>query len=253
MNFGVASNLGRFRHSKEGNSIRILEYDSPMARRTLTPAYLKPGAVMTAVALLTLILASGSVFADVYTCHEGGRTVFRSQPCSGETSAIVPSQPQAAPETPVSQELAPAPRGNAMTGHVVGVSDGDTITLLVAERQRYRIRLIGADAPEKAQPYGQRSKQNLSALAFDQEAKVDCRAIDRWGRADCVVYVKGVDVALEQVRVGLAWWYRQYAKNQSRAERQAYEEAESVAKTGGIGLWADPSPIPPWDWRKGRR
>lgn len=213
----------------------------------------KPYGWLRAAVLLLFAIAAGPVLADVYTCREGGRTVFRSQPCTGEVRAVIPSPPQPVPEPAETRETPHAPRGNAMTGHVVGVSDGDTITLLVAERQRYRIRLIGADAPEKAQPWGQRSKQSLSALAFDKDANVDCRAIDRWGRSDCVVFVHGVDVALEQVRAGLAWWYRQYAKNQSREERLAYEEAETAAKTGGSGLWSEPSPIPPWDWRKGRR
>ena len=59
-----------------------------------------------------------------------------------------------------------------ISGKVVGVSDGDTITVLDANREQYKIRVSGIDAPEKAQPFGQRSKESMSALVFGKDVDV---------------------------------------------------------------------------------
>jgi endonuclease YncB( thermonuclease family) len=84
------------------------------------------------------------------------------------------------------------------------VADGDTITLLDSNRQQHRIRLAGIDAPERAQPFGQRSKQHLSELAFGKDAKVECYKVDRNDRDVCIVYVDGKNIGLEQLDAGLA-------------------------------------------------
>jgi endonuclease YncB( thermonuclease family) len=73
------------------------------------------------------------------------------------------------------------------------VADGDTITLLDSNHQQHRIRIGGIDAPEKGQPFGQRSKQHMSDLAFGKEAKADCYKVDRYGRDVCTVIVNGKD------------------------------------------------------------
>lgn len=91
-----------------------------------------------------------------------------------------------------------------LTGRVVAVADGDTLTILDASNQQHRIRVAGIDAPEKKQAFGQRSKMSLGDLAFGMPAIADCRETDRYGRAVCVVHVNGRDVGLEQVRNGFA-------------------------------------------------
>lgn len=140
------------------------------------------------------------------------------------------------------------------SGRVVGVSDGDTITVLAAGNKRLKVRLAGIDAPEKKQPFGQRSKANLALMVFGREVDLDCGKRDRYKRAVCVVLHDDVDVNLEQVRAGLAWWYMQYAREQSPARREAYALAEQEAQEGRVGLWRDAEPIPPWEWRhSGRR
>lgn len=144
-------------------------------------------------------------------------------------------------------------QAETITGRVVGIADGDTLTILDAGRQQRKIRLSGIDAPEKAQPYGERSKTSLSALAFGQDATADCPKKDRYGRDVCTVTVKGEDVGLEQVAAGMAWWYRKYAGEQIPQARADYEAAEFMAKARRLGLWADKNPTPPWDWRKNMR
>ena len=135
-----------------------------------------------------------------------------------------------------------------LEGTVVGVADGDTLTLLDSNRQQHRIRLAGIDAPEKAQPFGQRSKQHLADLAFGKDAKADCYKIDHYDRDVCTVYVNGKDVGLAQLDAGLAWWFRKYAHEQPPRHRVDYEAGEDRAAADRRGLWQDTNPIPPWEW-----
>lgn len=144
-------------------------------------------------------------------------------------------------------------QAEALAGKVVGVADGDTLTILDASSQQYKIRIAGIDAPEKHQPFGERSKTSLSALAFNQQATADCPKRDRYGREVCSVSVNGKDVGLEQIASGMAWWYRRYANEQTPQARTDYEAAEFWAKAKRLGLWADKNPVPPWDWRRGER
>lgn len=139
--------------------------------------------------------------------------------------------------------------GFAITGRVVGVTDGDTLTILDGSLRQYRVRLGGVDTPERGQPYGKVAKSSLSALAFGHEATADCGKADRWGRLVCKVSVGGRDVGLSQVERGLGWHYKKYEREQSAADRLAYAQAEEDARSARRGLWADPSPVAPWDWR----
>jgi endonuclease YncB( thermonuclease family) len=139
------------------------------------------------------------------------------------------------------------------TGRVVGVHDGDTITVLDANHHQHKIRLAGIDSPEMKQAYGNRSKQNLSNWVYNRQVTVDWNKRDRYSRTVGVVFVDGQDVNLEQVRAGMAWWYRQYAKEQSPDDRKLYELAENEARNEKLGLWADAVQVPPWEWRRGRR
>jgi endonuclease YncB( thermonuclease family) len=150
---------------------------------------------------------------------------------------------------------------DTLAGKVVGVSDGDTITVLDSGKQQHKIRVAGIDAPEKDQPFGQRSKENLARLVFGKEVDVQWVKYDRYQRivgkvmvaepncqrADCN---KTLDAGLGQVTAGFAWWYRKYAKEQSSEDARSYETAEQEARTRSVGLWRDADPVPPWDWRR---
>lgn len=136
------------------------------------------------------------------------------------------------------------------SGTIVGVADGDTVTLLDASKTQHRIRLDGIDAPERTQPHGQRARQSLAQLAHGRAAHADCPKIDRYGRAVCRVTVDGVDVGLEQIRRGLAWHYVKYAHEQRPTDRADYARAESSARSAHAGLWSFGDPTPPWDYRR---
>lgn len=138
-----------------------------------------------------------------------------------------------------------------LQGTVVGVSDGDTITVLDADRVAHKIRLAGIDAPEKSQPFGSRSKQRLSDMVFAKRVDVDWSKIDRYGRTIGKVLVSGIDANLNQIRAGMAWHYKAYEKEQSSEDRGKYARAEAEARSRKTGLWRDASPIPPWDFRHG--
>ena len=136
-----------------------------------------------------------------------------------------------------------------LTGLVVGVSDGDTITVLV-DKTPYKIRLAGIDAPESRQAFGQASKQHLSALVYKKPVTVIWDKKDRYGRTLGKVMVDGTDVCLEQIKAGLAWHYKRYASEQPAQDRADYAAAEDRAKGERIGLWSDAQPTAPWDWRR---
>lgn len=151
-----------------------------------------------------------------------------------------------------------------LSGTVVGVADGDTITVLDANREQHKIRLGAIDAPEKAQPFGQRSKEFMSAMVFGKDVDVQWQKHDRYQRIVGKVMVanpncrtsycpKTLDAGLAQITVGLAWWYRKYSNEQSAQDRGAYEFSEQEARAKRAGLWADADPVPPWDWRKEAR
>jgi endonuclease YncB( thermonuclease family) len=141
--------------------------------------------------------------------------------------------------------------GATITGKVVGVSDGDTITVLDSSKTQHKIRLEGIDAPEKAQPFGNRSKQHLSDQVFGKQVEVQSNKTDKYGRTVGKVLINGKDAKLEQVRAGFAWHYKEYAKEQSASDRVAYANAETSARAVKSGLWNDPKPMPPWEWRHG--
>jgi endonuclease YncB( thermonuclease family) len=139
-----------------------------------------------------------------------------------------------------------------LSGKVIGVKDGDTVVVLDAEKRSHDIRLAGIDAPEKAQPFGQRSKEHLSDTVFGKRVEVVGSKIDRYGRTVGKIMVGAADANLAQVRAGMAWHYKEYQREQSSADRLAYSAAEDAARSSRVGLWRDPSPTPPWDWRRNK-
>jgi endonuclease YncB( thermonuclease family) len=138
-------------------------------------------------------------------------------------------------------------QAGTIIGTVVGIADGDTLTVLTHDKQDVKIRLAEIDAPEKRQAFGARSKQSLSDLCFGKQAEVISKVKDRYQRTVAHVKCSGVDVNAEQVNRGMAWVYPRYAKDPSLYVMQ------DNAKLARIGLWIDSSPIPPWEFRKLKR
>lgn len=150
-----------------------------------------------------------------------------------------------------------------LSGRVVGIHDGDTVTVLDAARQQHKIRLAGIDAPELKQAFGTRSRQNLSKWVYNRAVLVEGGKCDRYKRivgkvllsgsgADCAFRDcrKSFDADLQQIRGGMAWHYKQYEREQSPQDRGRYTAAERDARAAKRRLWADNAPVPPWEWRR---
>ncbi len=130
-------------------------------------------------------------------------------------------------------------------GRVVGVSDGDTITLLDTTQTQHKIRLTGIDAPEKAQAFGQISKKTLSNLIYNKEVQISWQKRDRYHRILGKVLLNGQDICLEQVKRGMAWHYKKYQRDQSLDDQKLYSDAEANARASRLGLWTEANPIEP--------
>jgi endonuclease YncB( thermonuclease family) len=136
-----------------------------------------------------------------------------------------------------------------LTGRVVKISDGDTLTVLDESKRQHKVRLVGIDAPERKQAFGTVSRQNLADLVFGKKVAVEWSKQDHYQRVLGKVLLNGQDINLKQIKAGLAWHYKLYDKDQRLADRRLYAEAQKAASLNGIGLWSDPAPVAPWDFR----
>jgi endonuclease YncB( thermonuclease family) len=141
---------------------------------------------------------------------------------------------------------------DTISGRVVSVADGDTITVLDSSNTQHKIRLSGIDAPERAQPFGRKSREQLAELVAGKSVEVETDKTDRFGRSVGKVVLSGRDINLAMVVSGLAWHYKAFAKEQGAADRISYMQAEGEAREARRGLWHDLEPVPPWDFRRKR-
>jgi micrococcal nuclease len=130
------------------------------------------------------------------------------------------------------------------TGRVVGVADGDTVTVLLEGNRPQKIRLAGIDAPEKNQAFGSRAKQALSEKIFNRTVTVVSNSTDRYRRWVCDIHFEDRWINREMIAEGWAWWYHQYSTSKILAQ------AETDAHAQKRGLWSDAQPQPPWDFRR---
>jgi endonuclease YncB( thermonuclease family) len=148
----------------------------------------------------------------------------------------------------------------AWSGEVVGVADGDTITVL-RDKEQVRIRLYGIDCPERSQAYSKKAKKLTSKLVYGKVVEVKAMDTDRYGRTVAMVYVElnacpltGVSIKTllneELVKAGLAWVYYQYCHE---LICHAWTDYQFAAKLDKRGLWRDSDPIPPWEFRRKQR
>ncbi len=136
----------------------------------------------------------------------------------------------------------------AWKGKVIGIADGDTITILHRGKSE-KVRLAGIDCPERKQPFGEKAKLATSRLVFGKVVDVRAQKKDRYGRtiAD-VQFGPGKNLGHELLRHGFAWWYQSLAPKQLELGK-----LQMSAKSRKVGLWIDPSPIAPWEFRLKRK
>ena len=137
----------------------------------------------------------------------------------------------------------------AWEGRVVGVSDGDTITVLNNNKEQFKIRLSGIDAPENGQAFGKASKERMSALVYGKIVEVNPVTTDKYGRTVARIHVSDLDVEEEMIRSGMAWVYPKYCLEQLCDQ---WIDIQINARSMRVGLWADKAPVPPWEWRQNK-
>jgi endonuclease YncB( thermonuclease family) len=134
-----------------------------------------------------------------------------------------------------------------ISGEVVKIADGDTLTVLDGSNSQHKIRLAGIDAPEKGQPFGTKARESLAGKVFNQTVRVEVIDVDRYKREVGRIFLSERFINMEMVRGGFAWRYIRYDKPGE------FTAAEADAREHGRGLWADKNPMAPWDWRKMKR
>lgn len=172
--------------------------------------------------LLALLLAGAGLAAATFFLHHA------------------PAAPSAPP---------PAKAGTVLTGRIVAITDGDTLTLLTqakGARTPVKLRLAGIDAPEARQPFGSAAKQRLSDLAYNKNVRAEVSGADRYGRQLAVLHVGKLNVNAEMVASGYAWHFLRFSSDATLAA------LEKAARKSRRGLWADPAPVAPWDWREAK-
>ena len=130
---------------------------------------------------------------------------------------------------------------------VVGIHDGDSITVLSVEKKQIKIRLEGIDAPELKQAFGSRAKEHLSSLIMGKDVTLIVKGEDLYKRTLSKILLDSQDVNLSMVRDGFAWNYSKYSKDKK------FAEAEAEARTKKKGLWIDQNPVAPWDYRSNQK
>lgn len=135
--------------------------------------------------------------------------------------------------------------GADLSGRVVKVVDGDTITLLTAEKKQIKIRLYGIDAPEKKQAFGEKSRNFLADRVGGKVVEIKEMGVDKYKRFLAVIYFKGTDINAELVKNGYAWAFVKYSND--------YIGLENLARRSKTGLWRDKNAIAPWEFRKNKK
>ena len=165
---------------------------------------------------------------------------------------VAQQTPPPVSQTPVAQS--PAAVANnvqlVIEGKVINVHDGDTITVLDQNDKKFHIRLQGIDAPELKQEFGSVSQENLSRLVLGKQVTIVWNKVDKYRRTVGTIMLDGHDMNIEQVKAGLAWHFKKYADEQEPQDRISYAAAEQQARAAKLGLWQDPNPTMPGDWRQ---
>lgn len=144
-------------------------------------------------------------------------------------------------------------KNEIIVGKVIGIADGDTITILIEGNIPVKIRLAGIDCPEKNQAFGGRAKKTLSDKVFGNIVRVETRGKDAYDRVIGVVRLGDEDINEYLITQGVAWHFKRYVKQQPTEEATRYDAAETKAKNEKRGLWIQESPTAPWDFRDLKR
>lgn len=164
-------------------------------------------------------------------------------------SDLTPAQHKLKAKLPPDAEITTAGTLQAH-GKVIHIADGDTLTVIADNREPFKIRLQGIDAPELGQPFGKACKTQLAAKLNGQAVTVEAYKQDKYGRVIAKVHLNDEDIALAQLHAGCGWHYTAYQKEQSPTDQKMYSKAEANARKAKRGLWQEPNPVAPWNYRQ---
>lgn len=196
-----------------------------------------PRAAVVFLAALPIVMAAD---ARAQVAHDDEQATY--SPLDEVASMAREAASRPAPRQPAPTEPAAADRWL-----VVSVHDGDTVLCIDADNVQHKVRLVGIDAPEIAQPFGTKSRDGLRALVLRKSVTVHTHGQDRYGRTLGNLEIDGQDVALRMLAAGLAWHFKRFSDDETLAA------AEREARAAQRGLWADRAPVPPWEWRETER
>lgn len=143
-----------------------------------------------------------------------------------------------------------ATHAEELTGRVVDVASGDSITIVDSASMEYKVRLSGIDAPEKQQPFGAESRKSLADLVYGKEVTIYWIKRDYHKRVVGKVMLNKLDVNLEQIKRGMAWVFKHFMDDPYSQDQADYADAQEVAEDRHLGLWSQRDPIPPWEFRR---
>ena len=143
-------------------------------------------------------------------------------------------------------------QGKTFEGRIVKIVDGDTVHILLDNKTTEKIRLAGIDTPEirPSQPFAKAAKRYLADMVGAEDVVIVWDKRDRYKRIVGKIIKDDTDVCLEMVKAGLAWHYKKYQDEQTKADQWLYSDAEKLARAEKLGLWSEPTSMPPWEFRK---
>lgn len=207
--------------------------------------------VIASIGFILSIIAVGSSAPPSNTTTQPQALVASPQDNSApqpeqQTPPIIVKPNQSGQKPPVEQSI--AVKGDAdISCKVVGISDGDTLSCLTNDKSQFKVRLNQIDAPEKAQAFGSAAKQALSGYVFGKTVGLKTNGTDKYGRTIAEVFVGDKNINKAMVADGYAWAYREYMTDND------YGDLETSARSDTKGLWSEPNPIYPSDFRRGKR
>ncbi len=186
---------------------------------------------LPALALVAALAAGG--------CGSGTPPPERGSGTGASTEALSAAPPRPGGRAGASETARP----EGFPGTVVRVRDGDSLVVRAAGAG-VEVRLDGVDAPELAQAHGAEAKRRTADLALGRTVRVVGQGRDKYERTLAEVFLPdGRSLNRELVSAGYAWWFRRHSEDRDLAER------ERLAREARRGLWADPDPVPPWEFR----
>jgi micrococcal nuclease len=151
----------------------------------------------------------------------------------------------------ISTSLSGITLSSNLNGKIIKIIDGDTVYFQANNDDDYKkLRLVGIDAPEMKQPFGQESRQCLANLINNKMVQIITYGEDRYKRTLAKIIIEKIDINQAMIKNGCAWFYRRYKNTLGKDDQVMYDKAEIFAIENKKGLFSNQEAEAPWVWRK---